>query len=252
MRGTDDQHGQTDPRGRFIPARAGNSATRPARFPVAPVHPRSCGEQFGQVKAQGSESGSSPLVRGTGPGRVRFPDSARFIPARAGNRSSRGSIGLPDTVHPRSCGEQMANFNAVLECCGSSPLVRGTGDHAGPGVHPRRFIPARAGNSCECWTQSLTRPVHPRSCGEQSNAVRSSTDGAGSSPLVRGTDRKGGRMNHRFRFIPARAGNRRQVVNVRSHPAVHPRSCGEQHRKQVPIGFNVGSSPLVRGTVRVL
>jgi len=50
------------------------------------------------------------------------------------------------------------------------------------------------------------------------------------------------------RFIPACAGNSRDVsVDVRDH-AVHPRVCGEQVRDSQSGKFCTGSSPRVRGT----
>ena len=51
--------------GRFIPARAGNSAARRCRVIETPVHPRACGEQRLRGGATIDEAGSSPRVRGT-------------------------------------------------------------------------------------------------------------------------------------------------------------------------------------------
>ena len=45
MRGTDTAHFQVPLLLRFIPAYAGNSISRPVKFPSFPVHPRVCGEQ---------------------------------------------------------------------------------------------------------------------------------------------------------------------------------------------------------------
>ena len=89
---------------RFIPARAGNTASRSSMNSTPTVHPRSRGEHCG-AGCPSAAAGSSPLARGTharpgGPG-LR----ARFIPARAGNTTSPKAAATCTTVHPRSRGE---------------------------------------------------------------------------------------------------------------------------------------------------
>ena len=51
------------------------------------------------------------------------------------------------TVHPRACGEQLPEPNALSQSCGSSPRMRGTGHSPDQARARRRFIPAHAGNS---------------------------------------------------------------------------------------------------------
>ncbi len=87
VRGTQ-LHGRLHAHGRrFIPARAGNTATRSTGRTERSVHPRACGEHYRPGRAQASHVGSSPRVRGTLA--ADPPDGAlhRFIPARAGNTS---------------------------------------------------------------------------------------------------------------------------------------------------------------------
>ena len=97
---------------RFIPACAGNTLVMRVRPTVQPVHPRMCGEHIGDAGSadgpagssphvrgtraygdtEGGDSGSSPHVRGTPvPADVDRPVD-RFIPACAGNTSSRVDI----------------------------------------------------------------------------------------------------------------------------------------------------------------
>ena len=74
---------------RFIPARAGNTAPPYGAGRGGTVHPRSRGEHRLADTHAPASSGSSPLARGTrlhAPGRH---DAQRFIPARAGNTTSR-------------------------------------------------------------------------------------------------------------------------------------------------------------------
>ena len=73
---------------RFIPACAGNRASRRRLVMTRSVHPRVCGEQMMEFTEISIAGGSSPRVRGTGLGRARRTPRCRFIPACAGNRSA--------------------------------------------------------------------------------------------------------------------------------------------------------------------
>ena len=76
---------------RFIPADAGNSESRRGHRAPFSVHPRGRGEQVGRSQADETTCGSSPRTRGTGTSRTTRRGMTRFIPADAGNSSSRGS-----------------------------------------------------------------------------------------------------------------------------------------------------------------
>ena len=233
---------------RFIPAGAGNSAPPCRRSRPRSVHPRGCGEQYVMEFTVIDRAGSSPRVRGTGPGNPRAQQARRFIPAGAGNRADRDAVIRRNPVHPRGCGEQSPRRLNEIPGGGSSPRVRGTGRRCRRGGSSHRFIPAGAGNSQETGLAVTARSVHPRGCGEQSatNADLALTDG--SSPRVRGTGRWFASGGGHERFIPAGAGNRFPASRRKQMPAVHPRGCGEQ------VGFasadvrEAGSSPRVRGT----
>ena len=74
-----------DLKGRFIPARAGNT-TKVARVCVQrAVHPRAGGEHNTKLFYLQLLSGSSPRGRGTRGWFGTFFDALFFIPARAGN-----------------------------------------------------------------------------------------------------------------------------------------------------------------------
>ena len=70
----------------------------------------------------------------------------------------------------------------------------------------------------------------------------------GSSPLARGTQRRGARRVRHGRFIPARAGNTNPAVSAAVPAPVHPRSRGEHRRLNAGVPSSIGSSPLARGT----
>ena len=234
---------------RFIPACAGNRIDARVTYAGRAVHPRVCGEQPLSGRASCRAPGSSPRVRGTGSIGLGGPFHSRFIPACAGNRPGDQRHDKHPAVHPRVCGEQ---FAVVLYVClygGSSPRVRGTARQIAPLIRQHRFIPACAGNSLRLLKPALNIPVHPRVCGEQSQAAKACPQHTGSSPRVRGTERIDHQTGQQLRFIPACAGNSPHLSASGGDHPVHPRVCGEQILSVVPCETYCGSSPRVRGTV---
>ena len=53
------------------------------------------------------------------------------------------------------------------------------------------------------------------------------------------------------RFIPARAGNTQSHLLLEDSVAVHPRAGGEHVNRRTASGWNFGSSPRGRGTLRI-
>ena len=134
---------------RFIPARAGNTPAMRTWYRRRPVHPRSRGEHMLVIPGETMTDGSSPLARGT----PAAPDSRRaaprFIPARAGNTDMRRLAFRSRAVHPRSRGEHLVVVSELTRRDGSSPLARGTLTGGDDWPRRGRFIPARAGNTCD-------------------------------------------------------------------------------------------------------
>ena len=269
-RGTHHDRGRAHPRGRFIPARAGNTGRGPRPARRSSVHPRSRGEHHGRADRVGVQP--------------------RFIPARAGNTIAYCLVDLYQPVHPRSRGEHDAAREDPDAGAGSSPLARGTPTIVGPGGAGERFIPARAGNTaCTC-SGVMASPVHPRSRGEHPPAPShrrgarrfiparaGNTHGDwnvapgayGSSPLARGTRLPRSRRQRRHRFIPARAGNtpplkvrfllrsgssplargtpRRESRPRRARRFIPARAGNTSHARSIERR-HAGSSPLARGT----
>ena len=91
---------------RFIPACAGNRLRQKVSRWRPAVHPRVCGEQKIISVPRPDLVGSSPRVRGTEPCEPCAVRQFRFIPACAGNSSSRAVGDISTPVHPRVCGEQ--------------------------------------------------------------------------------------------------------------------------------------------------
>ena len=92
-------------------------------------------------------------------------------------------------------------------------------------------------------------PAHPRWRGEQRQQSSYSHASHGSSPLARGTVGAFEIHSAGERFIPAGAGNRKELAAAQRRYSVHPRWRGEQPPVSSMISSSFGSSPLARGTV---
>ena len=115
-----------------------------------------------------------------------------------------------------------------------------------------RFIPARAGNTGRPASSAGLQAVHPRSRGEHDSSFVRMSCRIGSSPLARGTPPPFLRDSRRLRFIPARAGNTWWRSSARRARPVHTRSRGEHSASLNEAIRPCGSSPLARGTRRLL
>ena len=134
-----------------------------------------------------------------------FPSG--LIPARAGNTCASFQALVRTGAHPRSRGEHSVLEARELAGLGSSPLARGT--QAGVFRLPPLvgLIPARAGNTCCCWSGFDPVGAHPRSRGEHGLVEQLQGVRVGSSPLARGTPFNPDILESTPGLIPARAGN---------------------------------------------
>jgi len=85
-------------------------------------------------------------------------------------------------------------------------------------------------------------------CGEREHPQSGDARADGSSPRVRGTQKRSSSYSRWIRFIPACAGNALAYRNRANPVTVHPRVCGERLFKSVVHRHQSGSSPRVRGT----
>ncbi len=233
---------------RFIPAWAGNTSSSERRSARSSVHPRVGGEHARAAPIPTPTSGSSPRGRGTRMTDRCSTSGTRFIPAWAGNTSHPSIRITAPTVHPRVGGEHCLVFKIEIAQNGSSPRGRGTLFHGGGADLARRFIPAWAGNTRCRPSRSARRAVHPRVGGEHTHTTMTSRAARGSSPRGRGTRYFSRQDADRNRFIPAWAGNTRQLPPASTYAAVHPRVGGEHADAGQDGGTGHGSSPRGRGT----
>jgi hypothetical protein len=194
---------------RFIPAGAGNTHRSQGSRGCAAVHPRGRGEHVSAGRAGGAVAGSFPRARGTRQYGGEPYTARRFIPAGAGNTSSRRGRARALAVHPRGRGEHARFERPSKAASGSSPRARGTLPHDILGPAVRRFIPAGAGNTLRAPSVQQRTTVHPRGRGEHTYHSCGVGSRAGSSPRARGTPPGLGGHQVAERFIPAGAGNTR-------------------------------------------
>ena len=191
----------------LIPARAGNTDTTRRYLLGLRAHPRSRGEHRKPAMTKSTPPGSSPLARGTQSLRAFHIFGVGLIPARAGNTSPCPALPGLRRAHPRSRGEHDRIRSAAARCVGSSPLARGTPRQPRRRAPTMRLIPARAGNTPECFDCMMRDRAHPRSRGEHSVGLGCLVMGLGSSPLARGTPILTLATWWLGGLIPARAGN---------------------------------------------
>ncbi len=131
--------------------------------------------------------GLSPLARETQCHHPTRKDSARFIPAGAGNTdiSNKGHLRFP--VYPRWRGEHVYSSPHTITADGLSPLARGTLVDRSGADKPARFIPAGAGNTLSSSAMRRSAAVYPRWRGEHARGSINQQITVGLSPLARGT-----------------------------------------------------------------
>ena len=126
-------------------------------------------------------------------------------------------------VYPRWRGEHSASLMPIIGLGGLSPLARGTRRQRIVRLPLHRFIPAGAGNTSTLSITTDREPVYPRWRGEHFTTIGGYATAHGLSPLARGTQIWGAPLMKSKRFIPAGAGNTRQLVKLRQLLPVYPR-----------------------------
>ena len=134
---------------------------------------------------------------------------------------------------------------------GSSPHVRGFALIRRWSRSIKGFIPACAGFCMLQIAYGLELQVHPRMCGVLRRELRQLRGTQGSSPHVRGFARRRRRRWKIRRFIPACAGFCFSASSSAYRSQVHPRMCGVLGSMPGLMPSATGSSPHVRGFVRL-
>ena len=134
---------------------------------------------------------------------------------------------------------------------GSSPRVRGKQDARQRALQSGGLIPACAGKTPSLRPGANHLGAHPRVCGENCPRAVPVAHELGSSPRVRGKLAENGLVGNVGRLIPACAGKTSERSSS-SHPKrAHPRVCGENSLIVLLVAVLPGSSPRVRGKLRL-
>ena len=231
----------------LIPACAGKTTPAPAPPPPRSAHPRVCGENIWAPRSANHREGSSPRVRGKHDHPRGQRDRYRLIPACAGKTRRLASRSRRWGAHPRVCGENVDGVRGESRVDGSSPRVRGKpGRACPPGAGPG-LIPACAGKTGRGAGPWGDGAAHPRVCGENFTRKEWGEMLMGSSPRVRGKQRRLHGNPVLPGLIPACAGKTGSTRPWGAPAAAHPRVCGENESITRRIDALMGSSPRVRG-----
>ena len=113
------------------------------------------------------------------------------------------------------------------------------------------IIPACAGSTAPHGRTARPKRDHPRMCGEHSFNIHQFAGEQGSSPHVRGARSGGSSVSLLMGIIPACAGSTKGAFGIQGRHWDHPRMCGEHALNEMKIPREVGSSPHVRGALRL-
>ena len=210
-----------------------------------------CGENLVQNRVMVAVSGSSPRVRGKLCWSKPQELTSGLIPACAGKTPTRPLRRHNVGAHPRVCGENIVCGGWFRCGLGSSPRVRGKLRRLQEVLGTTGLIPACAGKTFfgEAFEEEFG--AHPRVCGENRGALAIARGARGSSPRVRGKLIVRAGCAARGRLIPACAGKTGLDELGYSLVWAHPRVCGENHKEKPCQTTPPGSSPRVRGKLRL-
>ena len=234
----------------LIPAHAGKTSwISPTSWPGW-AHPRSRGENSDLLLGLQSDPGSSPLTRGKHPGLATPITATRLIPAHAGKTDWRQLNPMRAAAHPRSRGENRLAAAQPHAGSGSSPLTRGKHEVLDKDAAARGLIPAHAGKTSIVSSRFRAWRAHPRSRGENIIPASKASSSPGSSPLTRGKRVAPPAPPVGPGLIPAHAGKTGAPRLPGPCHGAHPRSRGENRRRDPTRSHRMGSSPLTRGKLQ--
>ena len=190
-------------------------------------------------------------MRGAPALRNKFYDALGIIPADAGSTVSLDCEFCVFVDHPRGCGEHLIVTSCCVVTIGSSPRMRGARfEQVAKTVAPR-IIPADAGSTVLEVSGEFLAADHPRGCGEHLVYHLLPSDLLGSSPRMRGALALVRLADASAGIIPADAGSTSDSAVQMCLPEDHPRGCGEHQKTQTKDVGCGGSSPRMRGALRL-
>ena len=186
-------------------------------------------------------------MRGKHAHAFRTAEHTRLIPASAGKTAWVLRPRNPGTAHPSVCRESATAWTEEDCAHDSSPRVRGKQINLQVQAPCPGLIPACAGKTRRLLAWLPASWAHPRVCGENAPSTTATKAAHGSSPRVRGKQRRSRRRRGGPGLIPACAGKTEFRKCARSESWAHPRVCGENRDAHKTATAYMGSSPRVRG-----
>ena len=171
----------------------------------------------------------------------------RIIPAHAGQTFAADSFREIAPDHPRACGANRCQPEAVGHRHGSSPRMRGKRHVVSFQYFVCRIIPAHAGQTIRRTATPEKSTDHPRACGANITRHAGMNLTNGSSPRMRGKLILDVESPTEIRIIPAHAGQTSPPEDLFKHDKDHPRACGANRCCPPSCAPSAGSSPRMRG-----
>ena len=174
-----------------------------------------------------------------------------IIPAYAGSTYYLKRPAKQNRDHPRVCGEHCGPVKTQIPSGGSSPRMRGAHQGIDRKYDRHGIIPAYAGSTTAHWMAACATWDHPRVCGEHRLHPGRLRRLGGSSPRMRGALVSPNLFVSSFGIIPAYAGSTDYLFLRDGQYRDHPRVCGEHVPASTVDIWSLGSSPRMRGALRV-
>ena len=148
--------------------------------------------------------------------------------------------------HPRVCGKDITITTVLKTRLGSPPRMRERPHKIPPSTVYCGITPAYAGKTPRLLYHRCVPRDHPRVCGKDGTKALGYRQVQGSPPRMR--ERRlmyaaGGTVH---RITPAYAGKTMAVTLRLAHDKDHPRVCGKDLTKSLPLRFIAGSPPRMR------
>ena len=178
--------------------------------------------------------------------------SVGIIPAHAGLTSEPFPRSVRRRDHPRACGAHDTSHGGKIICMGSSPRMRGSLSSVYLTILLSGIIPAHAGLTRHEIQQLPTCRDHPRACGAHFLSRPCRLRMRGSSPRMRGSRFEGTAADLHAGIIPAHAGLTRSSSSPWTAGWDHPRACGAHLAAGKVHDLDRGSSPRMRGSLKVI
>ena len=150
-------------------------------------------------------------------------------------------------VYPRVCGGTRVSASICAVLTGLSPRLRGNHLESRRGNSCLGSIPASAGEPSTAGGAYATSEVYPRVCGGTAASVAQTAAVEGLSPRLRGNLDECLSDYYGVGSIPASAGEPRSRCRGIPRTGVYPRVCGGTAQGPIPLGYQWGLSPRLRG-----